>query len=180
MSFGDVTFRRMIRLLSHTTFHTIRDTFMTRALFVLAPLALLLTSPIVAQQPAAAPAPALRPLAVPNPHYFVLSLHVDVNAPAEKVWARIGKFCDIGEWGVPGCMILSGDGGLGTVRSTAGGEIMVARTQLSYTYTQPVREGVLFNAYHGTLEVQPLTASTSRINYTFVYDNSMLADDAAR
>ena len=28
----------------------------------------------------------------------------------------------------------------------------MAKTELSYTYTQPVRDGVPYNAYHGTLE----------------------------
>ncbi|MGH9807962.1 MAG: hypothetical protein ACRD9W_12010, partial [Terriglobia bacterium] len=34
--------------------------------------------------------------------------------------------------------------------------------------------------YHGTLEARPLTATTTKLVYTLVYDNSMLADDAAR
>jgi hypothetical protein len=34
--------------------------------------------------------------------------------------------------------------------------------------------------YHGTLEVRPVTPTTSKIVYTLVWDNSMLADDAAR
>jgi hypothetical protein len=136
----------------------------------------------VAQQPTAAP-PAARPgpapMQVPNPHYVSIPMTIDVNAPADKTWARIGKFCDIGEWGIPGCTILSGDGGLGTVRSI-GNEILVGKTQYSYTYTQPVRDGATFNMYHGTLEVIPVTAITSRIRYTLFFDNGMLADDAAR
>ena len=116
---------------------------------------------------------------VPNPHYVSIPMSIDVNAPADKVWARIGKYCDIGEWGIPGCTILSGNGDYGTVRSI-GSEILVAKTQYSYTYTQPVREGVLYNMYHGTLEAIPVTATTSRISYTLFFDNSMLADDAAR
>jgi hypothetical protein len=34
--------------------------------------------------------------------------------------------------------------------------------------------------YHGTLEARPVTATTSKLIYTLVFDNSMLADDAAR
>jgi hypothetical protein len=56
----------------------------------------------------------------------------------------------------------------------------VGKTDLSYTYTQPVRDGRPYNLYHGTVEVKPLTATTCKILYTLVYDNSMLADDAAR
>src|SRR5262245_62217647 len=77
-------------------------------------------------------------------------------------------------------MITSGkDGEVGTVRSI-GNEILVGKTELSYTYTQPVREGRPYNLYHGTLEARPLTATTSKLVYTLMWDNSMLADDAAR
>jgi hypothetical protein len=34
--------------------------------------------------------------------------------------------------------------------------------------------------YHGTMEARPVTATTSKIIYTLMWDNSMLADDAAR
>jgi hypothetical protein len=34
--------------------------------------------------------------------------------------------------------------------------------------------------YHGTLEARPVTATSSKLVYTLVFDNSMLADDAAR
>jgi hypothetical protein len=132
-----------------------------------------------AQAQAPAPAPPA-PLAVPNPNYTTIPLEITVNRPAEAVWQRVGKYCDIAEWLRVNCTILSGkDGEIGAVRSVAN-EIMVGRTPLSYTYTQPVRTGVTYNLYHGTLEVRPLTATTSKIVYTLVYDNSMLADEAAR
>ena len=103
-----------------------------------------------------------------------------MNAPVDAVWARVGKYCDIGEWGIPNCTILSGDGNsLGTVRSI-GHEVLVGKTKYSYTYTQPVREGVAYNMYHGSLEAVALTDKTTRLNYTLVFDNSNLADDAAR
>jgi hypothetical protein len=77
-------------------------------------------------------------------------------------------------------MITSGkDGEVGAVRSI-GNEILVAKTELSYTYTQPVRVGVPYPLYHGTMEARPVTATTSKMIYTLIYDNSMLADDAAR
>jgi len=34
--------------------------------------------------------------------------------------------------------------------------------------------------YHGTLEARPATGTTSKLLYTLMWDNSMLADDAAR
>ena len=63
---------------------------------------------------------------------------------------------------------------------TVGNEVLVGRTELSYTYTQPVRPDRPYNLYHGTLEARPVTATTSKIVYTLFYDNSMLPDDAAR
>jgi len=124
------------------------------------------------------PAPA--PLAIPNPNYVTIPLEIAVNRPAADVWKRIGKYCDIGEWLRVPCTIIAGkDGEVGAVRSVAN-EILVGKTELSYTYTQPVREGQPYNLYHGTLEVRPSTATTSKIVYTLMYDNSMLADNAAR
>jgi hypothetical protein len=125
------------------------------------------------------PSPAPDQLQTQNPHYVALPMSVTVNAPVDTVWARVGKYCDIGEWGIPNCTILSGDGSLGTVRSI-GHEVLVGKTKYSYTYTQPVREGVAYNMYHGSLEAFPLTDKTTRLNYTLVYDNSMLADDDVR
>ena len=127
----------------------------------------------------------LRPAApvsnvVTNPTYISIPLEIMVNRPAGEVWKRVGKYCDIGEWFQIPCTITSGkDGEFGTVRSV-GGEILVGKTELSYTYTQAVRAGRPYNLYHGTLEARPVTATTSKLVYTLVFDNSMLPDDAAR
>jgi hypothetical protein len=120
------------------------------------------------------------PLAIPNPSYVSIPMEIDVNKPAAEVWKRVGKYCDIGEWLRVNCTIVSGkDGEIGAVRSV-GNEVLVGKTDLSYTYTQPVREGRPYNLYHGTLEARPVTATTSKLVYTLMFDNSMLADDAAR
>ena len=138
-------------------------------------LAMLLTAGIAAAQ---GPAPV--PYAVPNPTYTSIPMEITVNKPAAEVWKRVGKFCDIGEWLRLPCTITQGkDGEFGAVRSVAN-EILVGKTELSYTYTQPVRTDRPYNLYHGTLEERPLTATTSKLVYTLTYDNSMLADDAAR
>lgn len=140
-----------------------------------------LSSSALAQAaPAGQSAPAST--AVANPNYVTIYLEIDVDRPAAAVWERVGGYCDIGEWlpGLNGCTILSGvDGEVGAVRSVAN-EVLVGKTELSYTYTQPVREGRPYNLYHGTLEARPVTATTSKLVYTLMYDNSMLADDAAR
>jgi hypothetical protein len=131
---------------------------------------------------AAAQAPAPAPLQVPNPTYASVVMEINVNRPAADVWKRVGKYGDIGEWlqmPMP-CTITSGkDGEFGAVRSVAN-EILVGKTDLSYTYTQPVREGRIYNMYHGTLEARPVTATTSKIVYTLFFDNSNLADQAAK
>jgi hypothetical protein len=125
--------------------------------------------------PASAQAPT-----VANPTYISIPLEITVNRPAADLWKRIGKYCDIGEWLQIPCTVTSGkDGEFGAVRSVAS-EVLVGKTELSYTYTQPVHEGQPYNLYHGTLEARPLTATTSKLVYTLVFDNSMLPDDAAR
>jgi hypothetical protein len=132
-----------------------------------------------AQTPAPAPQAATGP-AVAAPTYTSIPLEITVNRSASDVWKRVGKFCDIGEWLQIPCTITSGkDGEFGAVRSVAG-EVLVGKTDLSYTYTQTVRNDRPYNLYHGTLEARPVTATTSKIVYTIFFDNSMLADDAAR
>jgi hypothetical protein len=124
--------------------------------------------------------PADASIVVANPTYISIPLEIAVNRPAAEVWKRVGKFCDIGEWFRIPCTITSGkDGEFGAVRSVAG-EVLVAKTELSYTYTQTPKAGRPYNLYHGTLEARPVTATTSKLVYTLMFDNSMLADDAAR
>ena len=133
-----------------------------------------------AQAPQPAPAAPAQSVAVASPTYVSIPLEIMVNRPAADVWKRIGKYCDIGEWFQIPCTITSGkDGEFGAVRSVAN-EVLVGKTELSYTYTQPVREGRPYNLYHGTLEARPVTATTSKLVYTLMFDNSMMADDAAR
>ncbi len=128
----------------------------------------------------AAQTQAQDPIVVASPTYTFLPMEIDVDRPAAEVWARVGGYCDIGEWfGIP-CTITSGrEGEFGSVRSVAN-EVLVGRTELSSTYTQTPREGRPYDLYHGTLEARPVTATTSKLVYTLMFDNSMLADDAAR
>src|SRR5476651_1094622 len=137
----------------------------------------------IAQTPApAAQAGAAAPsgIVVASPTYASILMEMAVNKPAADVWKRVGKYCDIGEWLRIPCTITSGkDGEVGAIRSVAG-EVLVGKTELSYTYTQTVREGRPYNLYHGTLEARPVTATTSKLVYTLFFDNSMMADDAAR
>ncbi len=160
-------------------------TAFTRTIAAAATTLVCVTSAGAAQPPAQA-APAAPPpnanIVVDNPTYLVIPLEIAIDRPAADVWKRVGKYCDIAEWlQIPaGCKMLSGvEGEVGSVRSVAN-EVLVGKTAFSYTYTQPVRAGRPYNLYHGTLEVRPVTATTSRLYYTLVYDNSMLPDEAAR
>src|SRR5262245_35933714 len=155
---------------------------MTRVLLSVFVVACLAGS-AAAQAPAAPTTPpAADATVVANPTYVSIPLEIMVNKPAAEVWKRVGKYCDIGEWfQIPaGCTITQGkDGEFGAVRSVAN-EILVGKTELSYTYTQPVRAGRPYILYHGTLEARPVTATTSKLVYTLMYDNSTLGDDAAK
>jgi hypothetical protein len=81
-------------------------------------------------------------------------MEITVNRPAAEVWKRIGKYCDVSEWlQIPaGCKITSGtDSEFGAVR-TVGAEVLVGRTELSYTYAQTPKEGTIPDSpsHHGT------------------------------
>ena len=117
------------------------------------------------------------------PDYRTISMQIDVDRPAREVWAKVGQYCDISKWLDVDCKIVSGDGGIGTVRSLANGrvlEIMIGETDLSYGYTQPPKEGQFYNLYHGFVEAKPVTGNSSKIVYTVIYDVSDKPDEAAR
>lgn len=148
-------------------------------------------APIASVAPVSAPPPPAPvaapagppPLQVPGFSYVTIPMEITVNKPVKDVWARIGKYCDIAEWFqiATGCTITSGvDNEVGAVRSV-GAEILVAKTEYSYAYTQPVREGRPYNLYHGNLEARAIDANTTKLLYTLVYDLSLVAgDDAAK
>jgi hypothetical protein len=148
---------------------------------------------VASAAPAAPPAPAVAapapstspaappPLQTPNPTYVTIPMEITINKPIADVWKRVGKYCDIAEWLqiATGCTITSGtDGEVGAVR-TVGAEILVAKTQYSYAYTQPVREGRPYNLYHGNLEARAIDAKTTKMFYTLIYDLSLVAGDEA-
>src|SRR5262249_31636878 len=92
---------------------------------------------------AQAPAPPKGAVVGASPTYTSVLMEIDVNRPAAEVWKRVGKYCDVAEWlQVPaGCKIISGkDGEVGAVRSVGNGEVLVAKTELSYVYAQTPKE----------------------------------------
>ena len=121
--------------------------------------------------------------AAAEPEYATIEMEIDIARPAADVWAKVGGYCDLSKWLEVDCAITSGDGGMGTVRVLAGGritEVLVAKTDLSYGYTQPAREGQFYNLYHGFMEAKPVTPNTSKMIYTLVYDVSDKPDRAAK
>jgi hypothetical protein len=139
-------------------------------------------------QPNPAPAAAANPLVSVSPDYVTIPMEIIVNQPAARVWDRVGKYCDIGEWlQIGDCIIRSGTGEIGTIRSV-GEEVMVGKTPLSYTYAQTVGFQARgaganrpYDLYHGTLEARPIDATSSKLVYTLVYDSSTVpGGDAAK
>ena len=121
--------------------------------------------------------------AIAEPEYIRIGMEIDVEKPADELWAIAGGYCDIGEWANIECEISSGDGDIGTVRVLLGGaitEVMVAKTDLSYGYAQQSEEGQFYDLYHGLMEAKPVDNSSSKLFYTLVYDLSDFPDHAAK
>lgn len=117
--------------------------------------------------------------ATAEPDYYRLELEIAINKPASEVWSGVGGFCDIEKWLGVSCELTAGDGGIGTVRVLNGTvvEPMVGKTELSYGYTQPVVEGQYYTLYHGFMEARPLSATTSKVIYTMMWDTSRSSDE---
>ena len=105
-----------------------------------------------------------------------------IAKPAYLVWDKINGWCAIAQYlDVKGCKIDSGRGEVGSVRTIDTGtttvvEIAVARTPYSYTYAQPFTP--IF--YHGTLGVEAVDATHSKIIYTLIWNESAVGDAAAQ
>ncbi|MCR5874460.1 SRPBCC family protein [Phenylobacterium sp. J426] len=121
----------------------------------------------------AAAALAVAPAAAHAGDYVSIVQEAAVKAPAETVWKKVGGYCDIGAWMKTTCEITQGtDREVGALRKIAGRveEVIVARTPLSYTYAD-VDPKIL---YHGTVEVRPVDARTSKIVYTLFFDQASI------
>lgn len=125
-------------------------------------------------------------VATAEPEYVAIRMEIDVNKPAADVWAKVGGYCDLGKWLTAGrevpCVVTSGNGGIGSVRKIGTNviEVLTAKTDLSYGYTQPAVEGKWYNLYHGFLEAKPMSATTTKLIYTLLLDVSDKADKAAK
>jgi uncharacterized protein YndB with AHSA1/START domain len=115
--------------------------------------------------------------------YATVKLTTSVNAPIDVVWKKVGGYCDITKWlpQLKTCIYTSGNGDLGTVRRLADriDELMVAQGKYYYVYAQPSPPGrdIL---YHGTLEAVADGKNKTTLVYNLIWDQSPLADDAAK
>lgn len=144
---------------------------MKRTLFA----ALLVATPALAQAPAA---PARG--AVPDvPHnWATIVMTANVSHSADDAWKRIkgDDYCAfITFLGMNSCVLTVGTGEVGTNRLLNGtiNELMVSKTSRSYVYAQPTSP--IF--YHGTMAVEPVDGTHSRIVYTLLYDNANIAPE---
>ena len=121
----------------------------------------------------------------PQPADWVtLKFSADIAKPADEAWKKMGgnDWCAIAKYlEVKGCTVNSGTGELGSVRTiiTATGSVVenvVARTAHSYTYAQPFTP--IF--YHGTMSVEPISATRSRLHYTLIWNQTAVGDAAAQ
>jgi hypothetical protein len=116
--------------------------------------------------------------------WTTITLSANLNAGADAAWEKIGgnDWCGIAKYlDVKGCAIDSGKGELGSARSIDTGttkivEIVVARTPHSYTYAQPFTP--IF--YHGTLGVEAVDKSHSKLVYTLIWNGTAVGDKAAQ
>ncbi|HUE65343.1 MAG TPA: hypothetical protein VMO78_13295 [Rhizomicrobium sp.] len=116
--------------------------------------------------------------------WTILNFTASVNKPADIAWDRIGghDWCAIARFlDLKSCTIMSGKGELGSLRLVEVGpnkivEMAVARTPLSYTYAQPFTP--IF--YHGTMSVEPVDATHSRIVYTLIWNQTAVGDAKAQ
>jgi len=109
--------------------------------------------------------------------YVTVPLDITLNAPADAAWKKIHGFCQIGAWLKTTCVVTSGtDGQVGAVRRVADriDELLVADTAWSYSYSQPKSP----IDYHGTVEIRPIDAGHSWLQYTLVYDADALPKHA--
>jgi hypothetical protein len=118
----------------------------------------------------------------PQPADWVtLTFTADLNKGADAAWARIGgnDWCGIAKYlDVKSCEIVKGKGELGSIRTINGTivENVVARTAHSYTYAQPFTP--IF--YHGTMAVEPVNATHSKLTYTLIWNAAAVGDAAAQ
>jgi hypothetical protein len=111
--------------------------------------------------------------------FAIVTCSVNIDRPVDEVWREIGDFADAGRFLNVSSQIVSGNGGLGSVRVVGDAilEVMVGSSSHSYTYAQ-VRGPMAAFSYHGCLEVSSSDSGRCRLTYTLIYDQATM--DASR
>jgi hypothetical protein len=107
--------------------------------------------------------------------------HTTVDRPASEVWKRVGSYCAIAEWLKVKCEMTAGTGEIGSARTLNGTtvELMVGKSETSYTYWQTTGN-MAPTSYHGTLSIESIGPTTSRLTYVLLYDQAAMASDTVR
>ncbi len=112
--------------------------------------------------------------------YVSVTLEKPIARSADAAWAKIGPFCAVKDIFKFTCEIVSGDGGVGSVRKVADGravEVMVGKTEHSYTFAFPEPNPI---AFHGTIAVEPIAPQHSKAVFTLFWDQEGLATSEAK
>jgi hypothetical protein len=125
----------------------------------------------------------------PQPADWIqLTFTANLNKNIDVAWERMGgnDLCAIQKFLDITCEVVSGKGELGSIRhvrlanAAAGSppivENIVARSKYSYTYAQPFTP--IF--YHGTMSIEALSPTTSRLHYTLIWNQAAGGDAAAQ
>lgn len=119
------------------------------------------------------------PAPTPSVDYVAVRFETTINRPAAVVWAKAGgDFCALYVVRRMDCVIVAGDGEVPTIRRLNGTtfEHMLAKTPLSYTYGQLVGSMQAYD-YHVTFAAAPISATSSKLTYVFVYDQAKVKPD---
>lgn len=112
--------------------------------------------------------------------YISVTLEKPIDRSADAAWAKIGSFCAVKDIFKFTCEYVTGNGDIGTVRKVADGralEVMVGKTEHSYTFAFPQPNPIMF---HGTIGVVPVTTDKSKAVFTLFWDQESLATPEAK
>jgi hypothetical protein len=119
------------------------------------------------------------------PEWTTILMEKVVDRTPDQTWSKIGPYCAIATWLKVSCVVTTGNQvSVGTIRRLNGrtDEIIVAATPYSYSYAQPLTdvqpESPIF--YHGTLAVEPVDRSHSKLIYTLIWNQTAVGDAAAQ
>ncbi|NKL23902.1 SRPBCC family protein [Rhizobium leguminosarum] len=114
------------------------------------------------------------------PDFMVIISKIEISKPADEAWSTIGTYGDAGKYLNVDSEQISGDGGIGSVRTIGNSivEVMVGKGPRSYTYTQTTGPMAPFS-YHGSVALEDAGERSSTLIYTINYDQTTM-DAAAR